>query len=247
MIQTNQIGSLPVDESQKFVSEPPLQTAPNLQTSENDFANWGKELREEVSLETQPLTNEYFLQTPVNTAEDEIFRLDEHIFDFDENQSLAKIPEPNVLEQKTEEIPQDEKFPEYSTMADNNKTTTNETDFNVAAQPQNASIFDFDDLDLLELPPPTKKPVAEVEQEILTESIAENSRTETFDRKEVSASSSEVKTTPEIAEFSPEVIEAITKKIMEKLSDKVIREIAQELTPQAVESVMKEMAQKKTN
>jgi hypothetical protein len=106
-------------------------------------------------------------------------------------------------------------------MADNNKTTTNETDFNVAAQPQNASIFDFDDLDLLELPPPTKKPVAEVEQEILTESIAENSRTETFDRKEVSASSSEVKTTPEIAEFSPEVIEAITKKIMEKLSDKL--------------------------
>jgi CheY-like chemotaxis protein len=252
MIQTNQIGSLPVDESQKFVSEPIHQTEPNLQTSENDFANWGKELKEEVSLETKPLTSEYFQQIPEKSAEDEIFRLDEKVFDFDDDQSLAKTTEPVVSEQKTVEIAQDEKFPEYSTMADNNKYTANETDFNVTAQPQNASIFDFDDLDLLELPPPTKKPTSEVEQEILTESIAENSLTETFDReevspKEVSPTSSEVKAMPEIAEFSPEIIEAITKKIMEKLSDKVIREIAQELTPQAVESAMKEMAQKKTN
>jgi len=246
MIQTNQIGSLPVDESQKFVSETTSQIEPNLQTAENDFANWHKEEKEEISLETQPLTNDYFQQMPVNSAEDEIFGLGEKVFDFDDEQSFTKTTEPDVSEQKTEEIPQDEKFPEHSTMADNNKTTTNETDFNIAAQPQSASIFDFDDLDLLELPPPTKKPTAEVEQEILTESIAENSSTETFDRKDVSAASGEVKAMPEIAEFPPEVIEAITKKIMEKLSDKVIREIAQELTPQAVESVMKEMAQKKT-
>jgi predicted house-cleaning noncanonical NTP pyrophosphatase (MazG superfamily) len=132
-------------------------------------------------------------------------------------------------------------------MAGDNKNIGNEMDFKAAAQPQNDSIFDFDDLDLLELPPLTKKPLPEVEKEILTEIIPENSRGENVNRKEVFATSREVKTLPETMELSPEIIEAITKKIMEKLSDKVIREIAQELTPQAVESVMKEMAQKKTN
>ncbi|HXH69413.1 MAG TPA: response regulator transcription factor [Pyrinomonadaceae bacterium] len=48
MIQTNQIGSLPVDESQKFVSES------NVQTSENNFADSSAGEKKEVSVETQP-------------------------------------------------------------------------------------------------------------------------------------------------------------------------------------------------
>jgi CheY-like chemotaxis protein len=249
MIQTNQIGSLPVNESQKFVSEPTSQTEPNLQKlePENDFASWHKEEKEETSLETQPLTNAYFQQTPVNSAEDEIFGFDEKVFDFDDEKTSSQETKLDMSEQKKQEILPDDKFPEYSTMVNVDKKTVNEMDSEPTVKPQNASIFDFDDLDLLELPPPAKKIAPEVEQEILTEITPENTHEESIDQEEVSAVKSEVKSLPETVEVSPEIIEAITKKIMEKLSDKVIREIAQELTPQAVESVMKEMAQKKIN
>ncbi len=147
MIQTNQIGSLPADESQKFVSEP------NIQTSENNFANQDADEKEEVSLETQPSTAEYFQRMPINSAEDEILWLDEKVFELADEQPVA---------QKTEEF-------------------------------------------------------------------------------------GEKKDSPETANFSHEVIEAIAKKVMEKLSDKVIKEIAQEITPQRIESVIEEMARKKTN
>ncbi len=241
MIQTNQIGSLPVDESQKFVSEP------NLQTSENDFANWDKSEREEVLLDTQPLTNEYFQQKPVNSAEDEIFRLDEKVFDFADEQSFAPETKSDAVEQKTEEIPDDEKFPDYSAMNDDNKNTMSDMDSNITAQPQNASVFDFDDLDLLELPSIEKKPVPVAEQKTIKEEIPESFGAKSDNGKKNPAEFGEKEFSMETTNLSPEVIEAITKKIMEKLSDKVIREIAQELTPQAVESAMKEMAQKKTN
>jgi CheY-like chemotaxis protein/polyhydroxyalkanoate synthesis regulator phasin len=147
MIQTNQIGSLPADESQKFVSEP------NIQTSENNFANQDADEKEEVSVETQHSTAEYFQRMQVDSAEDEILWLDEKIFEFADEQPVA---------QKTEEF-------------------------------------------------------------------------------------GEKKDSPETANFSPEIIEAIAKKVMEKLSDKVIKEIAREITPQRIESVIKEIAQKKTN
>ncbi len=146
MIQTNQIGSLPADESQKFVSEP------NIQTSENNFANQDAD-EKEVSVETQPSTAECFQQMPINSAEDEILRLDEKVFGFADEQSVAQ------------------KIKEFG----------------------------------------------------------------------------EKKDSPETTNFSPEIIEAIAKKVMEKLSDKVIKEIAREITPQTVESVIEEMARKKTN
>ncbi len=144
MIQTNQIGSLPVDESQKFVSES------NVQTSENNFADSSAGEKKEVSVETQPLTLE-------------------------------------------------------------------------------------------------KKPLSAAEQVMTTEEIPENSDTKSADEKKDSAEFGEKKDLPETVNFSPEVIEAIAEKLMEKLSDKVIEEIAQEITPQTVESVIEEMARKKTN
>ncbi len=146
IILINQIGSLPADESQKFVSEP------NSQASENNFTNRDADEKEEVSLETQALPNDYFRRMPINSAEDEILWLDEKVFEFADEQPVA---------QKTEE----------------------------------------------------------------------------FGAK---------KDSTETANFSPEVIEAIAKRVMEKLSDKVIKEIAQEINLKMGESVIEEMERKKT-
>ncbi|HXH69412.1 MAG TPA: hypothetical protein VNI60_03595 [Pyrinomonadaceae bacterium] len=184
---------------------------------------------------------------PINSAEDEILRLDEKIFEFSDEQSVAQKTEPDVSEQETQETSDDKKSPEYSAMPDDNKNTANNTEFNMTAQPRNASVFDFDDLNLLEIPPLEKKPLSAAEQVMTTEEIPENSDTKSVDEKKDSAEFGEKKDLPETVNFSPEVIEAIAEKLMEKLSDKVIKEIAQEITPQTVESVIEEMARKKTN
>jgi DNA-binding response OmpR family regulator/polyhydroxyalkanoate synthesis regulator phasin len=240
MIQTNQIGSLPADESQKFVSEP------NFQTSENNFASQGADENEEVSPENQLSTAEPFQQMPVSSTEDEILQFDEKVFDFADKQPFVQETEPEISEQESQKSLDDKKFPEYSAIADN-KNIANDTEFNMTAQPQNESFFDFDDLNLLDIPPLDKKPLPAADQEARTEEIPENFDTKSISEKNEPAESGENKELTEMTGLSPEVIEAIAKKIMEKLSDKVIKEIAQGITPQTVESVIEEMARKKTN
>jgi CheY-like chemotaxis protein len=238
MIQTNQIGSLPADEMQKFISEP------SVRKSENNFANSGANESPEYSGQTHPSADEDFQQPRTNSTEDDVLSFDESVYEFADEQPAAQEIESNISERKTSD---DTEFPEYSAMMDDNKNTAGKADFNTVVAPQNDSIFDFDDLNLLELPPLVQKPSVKAEQETAVQSNSEKSDAENVAWKNESAEVGEKQELPESAGLSPEIIEAITKKIMEKLSDKVIREIAREVTPQTVESVMKEMARKKTN
>jgi len=237
MIQTNQIGSLPVDETQKFVSES------HFQTSENDFAYPGAN-KKENSEENQPLTAVDFESARMDSTEMETERLDERVFEFANEQPVVQENKFEVLEQETRDGIE---FPDYSSMTDDNENKSSDADFNFTAPPQNAPIFDFDDLDLLELAPLEEKSLPEAEQETTTEEIPEVSETVSVEDRKDSVEFGEKKDSTEMANLSPEVIEAIARKVMEKLSDKVIKEIAQGITPQTVESAIREMAQKKTN
>ena len=237
MIQTNQIGSLPVDETQKFVSEP------HFQTSENDFAYSGA-TEKENSAETQSLTAADFESARMDSAEMETGRLDEKVFEFADEQPDAQE---NVLEFSGQETSDYKEFPDYSSVADDNENASSDADFNVSTQPKNAPVFDFDDLDLLDLSPHEEKSLPETERETMVEKIPGVSETVSVEDKKDSAEFGEKKDSTEMANLSPEVIEAIARKVMEKLSDKVIKEIAQGITPQTVESAIREMAQKKTN
>lgn len=59
--------------------------------------------------------------------------------------------------------------------------------------------------------------------------------------EEVEPSTPELRSTePEIAEPSPEFIELVAQRVIEKLSDKTVREIAQETVPRIAEKLMRE-------
>jgi DNA-binding response OmpR family regulator len=240
MIQTDQIGSLPEDETQKFISEQAAETA------KNDFSFQNNYKTEEISLETQPLTGNYFQQNPPNSTDDEILGLDEKIFDFSKEPSFAQENKSNVTQNNAPETTK-EVMPTASTLTTENKNIMSDTNSNQASQTPNASIFDFDDLDLLDLPPVEKKNVSIESEQTIIEEIPETAAPQNVEVKQEPAKPVEKESSKEMTNLSPEVIEAITKKIMEKLSDKVIREIVQEVTPQTVESVIREMTEKKTN
>jgi hypothetical protein len=226
MIQTNQIGSLPADETQKFISEP------QSQTTENNFPNWGAD--EEALVKTESFNTEDFELIPMNSTKTEVSQFDEKIFEFTNEQPFA--PETSS-EFSAQAAPSTQKFPEYSPVNDD-KNTARDAALNVPPRASNAPIFDFDDLDLLELPPRAKKPLPDVEQESVIEEIPQKPEEVIVEAKQNST---------ETTTLSPEIIEAIAKRVIEKLSDTVVKGIAQELTPQAVEAMIKETAQKKAN
>lgn len=226
MIQTNQIGSLPADETQKFVSEP------QYQTSQNNSANWGA--NEEGSEKTESFDAEDFEPIRMNSMKGKVPQFDEKIFEFADEQPSAREAKPEFEEQKTNA----KEFPDYSAV-NIDKNTASETNFNVTAKSADASFFDFDDLNLLDIPPPpAKKPLPKVEPKPVIEEVPQKREETIVEDKEDST---------ETTTLSPEVIEAIAKRVIEKLSASVVREIAHELTPQAVEAMIKETAQKKTN
>lgn len=240
IIQTNQIGSLPTDEMQKFVFEPNLQTPENsFADSENHFAFSGADVNvdanKEDSTETQSFNPHSFEPTPINSTGAEVSPLGEMVYDFADDQPFAPETASDVSEQPKQET------------ADDDKNMMSETDFDSAAQTQNDSFFDFDDLNFLEIPPLTKKPVPEAKPEVPTKSVSENSAVQPVPEIIEPPKPSENADVAPAANFSPEIIEAIAKRVVAELSDKVVREIAREITPQMTESIIREMARKKTN
>jgi DNA-binding response OmpR family regulator len=225
MIQTNQIGSLPADESQKFISEP------QSQTPVNNFTNWGAD---EDLVETRSFNPDDFEPVRTDSTKAEVSQLDDKIFQFEDEQPFTPEIKPEFSAKTT---PDAKKFPEYSAISDE-KNMASGANFKASAQIPDASFFDFDDLNLLEVPQIAKKPLPKVEPETVVEQIPEEPEESIVEEK---------KDSTETTNLSPEVIEAIAKRVIEKLSGAVVREIAHELTPQAVEAMIKETAQKKAN
>lgn len=236
IIQTNQIGSLPADEMQRFVFEPNLQTSDkDFAGSENNFANSNAVVNKEDSTETQTFNPDAFESTPVNSIDAEISPLDEKVYEFVDDQPFVLETEPDVSEQPAMET------------SDNNKNMMSETNFDSAPQAKNDSFFDFDDLNFLDIPPLVKKPLPEAQPEVTAEQIPESFAAETIEENKEPAEAEEKTDAAPTANFSPEIIEAIAKRVVAELSDKVVREIAREITPQMTESIIREMARKKTN
>jgi CheY-like chemotaxis protein len=117
-------------------------------------------------------------------------------------------------------------------------------------QPKTASLLEFDDDDFLELPPlfddeeefepqaketapQTAAPVAAAETAAAAEPVA---APETFQ----SGGATEYS-----AQFPPELIEAVARRVVEKLSDSAVREIAWEVVPQQAELIIKKMVEEK--
>lgn len=242
MIQTDQIGSLPADESQKFISEP------NFQFSDNYLTDQNSDAKESIA-KFEPANTIETQKAPTYSDEDELLKFDEKVFDFTaENPTpkTAAIAEPsNQNQQNQSNI---EKFPEYSAFSNDNNAMTDNNFSDSKPFSTNDSIFDFDDLNLLDLPPVEKKTAPVAEEEPIIEQVSAPPVVEptaaTLPEPEELIEKYDSK---ESTTLSTELIEAIAQRVMEKLSDKVVKEIVQGVSPQTVESLIKEMAQKKAN
>ena len=107
--------------------------------------------------------------------------------------------------------------------------------------PEVASILESDDDDILQLPPIESDYEDEDEEEppvteASSENLAETSPVETSEETGSLINSSQI---------SPELIEAIANRVVEKLSEKAVKEVAWEVVPQMTELIVTKMAEEK--
>jgi DNA-binding response OmpR family regulator len=249
MIQTNQVGSLPVDETQKYMSEAQAEEETRA-TDENlinepiyaDFEAHGNlEIKNDSGL-TQPSSEEDLQLLPSEEIEksggamvynfaDESARSNQQT---GQNQAMSTGKIPEIEEFSDETKPQSERR--------ESSTAQNEKFFGGASQPPAAASNSmFDDMDLLELP--SYKPRVSFGGSAAGTQTARTSEPAILETGEKSVNATE--RVNQFSRLSPEMIEALAQKVAEKISDKMIREIAWELVPQLTATLMKRMSEEK--
>jgi CheY-like chemotaxis protein len=229
MIQANQVGGFQFDETHKFESQP-----------EPETENYGK---------TQPLSAEEFDEINSYPAQEPTDLSEQNISGFT-GQEESETQEYHVEETK-EFSPADES--EFSAQANESQAPP---------APERDSALELDDMNLLELPPrksfaavAPSTPVVEEKEFVpaveTTDSIEETSPeiAETVETSELVSSDAEddapASETAQVGNLSPEIIDAIAAKVVEKISDQVIREIAWEVVPQMTDLIVKRLAEEK--
>jgi CheY-like chemotaxis protein len=219
MIQASPYSNFQFDETRKYKSQP-----------DADFEDYGK---------TQPLSTEGLAEiNSYQTQETKGFS-DSDSNDFDGRE-----------ENRENELAADEsETKEFS--ADENEFSSQAREYESTPIGGRSPILDLDDMDLLELPPRRIFPVAAPSQPafqdnfvppaVETVETTPEETTETVKAQENEPASDASPT----ANLSPEIIDAIAAKVVEKISDKVIREIAWEVVPQMTDLIVKRMAEEK--
>ncbi|MEP7038103.1 MAG: response regulator [Acidobacteriota bacterium] len=274
MIQTDQIGSLPVDEARKFesnsASEKPFFELPQMTLKKPYEFDTETSVKEEDVSKTQPLSTAEFNKITSEPANENA----EKASDFAVKPSFSKryiIEEPKVPKKEPSE---------NQIFSDENQFAPVEETPETYSTSRQTELLNFDDFNLLELPMFEDEEFSSgVEQEvtndfegqlfgqmpetseILHEATSEKSKETNEILEETSApipesvevsqisSENEIETREPIAQaisFSPELIEAIASRVAEKISERAVREIASEVTPQMVELIIKRMAKEET-
>ena len=214
-IQTNQIGSLPADEAQRFSADFPVEGSSRISAGEPFENSFSYKSEAEDWAKTQPLTAEESSAANFVSDEYETAPLDAEIYEAADEQIFQSE---NTDSEKSENI----------------KT---------AAATQNFS-WDFDELNLLELPYDEDGDKQFNNQETADKNEPEIAETETDkpDAQESVVQEPAAAAPPQI-NISPELIEQIAARVAEKLSDKVIGAITREFVPQMSDLIAKELAQ----
>ncbi|MBA3631445.1 MAG: response regulator [Acidobacteria bacterium] len=231
MIQTNQIGSLPADEAQKFSSDSAAESATEdfRQPSETGFRNLaGYETPEETSAKTQPLSIAELDKLNFDSSVTNSAASDEKVYELADGQNFAdkeaadriKAAQPDAEDNPpvSEQIITDETKDEQSFST---QTSGGESDY--ATLEKNSETFP---------PPETVAPLYSDDLNRLDQPKPETE--ENFQK-------TDNQTQPN--DFSPELIEAIANKVAENITDKVVREIARELAPQIASLLVRQMNQ----
>jgi CheY-like chemotaxis protein len=254
MIQANQVGATAYDESYKFESQPDEKTE-----------NYGK--TQPLSAEELSEINSYHPSEPTDLSKQPIYgftgETENRGHDYaDEETDSADTQEfsadENEFSGETDEIQ-----PPPMTAA---ASVLELDEMNLLELPPRQSFFSN-----VPAPPvfgdnfvPSAEPI-DIADETFEEEEAPNEAAETDEAETIEAGSgeaesdevesNEVETAPEesavsaeslqTANFSPEIIDAIAAKVVEKISDKVIREIAWEVVPQMTDLIVKRLAEEK--
>ncbi len=268
MIQTDQIGSLPVDEARKFETNStvgkPIFELPEM-TLKKPYSDFDAEIsvEEDVS-KTQPLTNAEVDEITSNSANSDVEKSSDSV-------EKPYFPQRYIIEEKK---PARNQTSSETLFAGKNQSAPIEENQESYSTSRPTELLNLDDFNLLELP---MFEVEEVSADIegqFSEQMPDALETseamfeETTEKPEISetpeetpatmpesveisqtSSENEMKTREPIAQaisFAPELIEAIASRVAEKISEKAVREIASEVTPQMVELIIKRMAEEKT-
>ena len=245
MIQTDQIGSLPVDETQKFMTNAPTEELDERSISKPSYADF------EIPRSFEATAADFGQRHSVGEQSFQAYSAEEStqtssatVYDFagensgsnqesDENQTISK-EETLEIEEFQNEPAMAESETRGNSLLEDEKSFGDEKSFEISP-PASASALNFDDLDLLELP--TFKPQSAFQN------AAGTKTSETAAVKGSEKSGGE--RINQFSRLSPEMIETIAQKVAEKISDKAIREIAWELVPQLTAAIIKKMEQEK--
>ncbi len=255
IIQTNQIGSVPVDDVVKFKSDSPI---PRIFVDDEIFE--------------QPSTQYEIVEQKTVYDFDTSFA-EEPKLDFDEIHSETTSGESwNEPDSDEEDEPTD--LNNDSSESENifEKILFDQTDSvqdvnfenNVSSEVSMSDEFadiDLDELNLLELPPLILETAEETQEKMQVVEQPENSpianQFDFEDFQNVKNSPAELDSTEinqantddierQIKDLvSPEIVEMITKKVVERLSEIAVREVAWEVVPQMADLIIKELAKEK--
>jgi CheY-like chemotaxis protein len=285
MIQTSQVGSLPVDEIQKFIADSTAGTGSGTAAGSefNDEFDFYRTVEAEEDFgKTAPLDIEdlraFSASSAGNANGATIYEIvpEETV----ETNAAAQIDDEQFSTQdasvSTENYAsKEQKLAESNASSPQTALKENRADFtpNVSDAPD----FLFDDMNLLDLPPVTARdeptenhssvkslmeyqskntgetveqsaetePSLQFENQSKFELVAETEKnvvTESADEGKINA---DAEIERQIAALSPELIEAIVRRVAEKMSDKAIREIAWEVVPQMTDLIVRRMAEEK--
>ncbi|MDQ6786248.1 MAG: response regulator [Acidobacteriota bacterium] len=232
-IEINQIRSLPADESQKFSSRLPVELS-----GKTDSISAEQSTNENAS---EPVTDETFQS--------------ENTTDVSENSASSFFETSTDFKQNS---------------IDASENVSGEKDKKDASANGDISLLELDDINLLDLSPVTgdgvldfqdetidiikpfeqdaredfAPPVREFQPEASPETLIQSSDSQENVEQKTDMTATQSFDT---ANLSPEIIDAIATRVVEKLSDKVIREIAWEVVPQLADLIIQKMAQDKLN
>ena len=203
IVITNQIGSLPTDEAQKFEYKPPDESPveeTNL-TSQEQSAAFESSAEDET--EDEWITTQHSFEQE-RGKEDTEYTLDK--------ESALRDVKNYEFDGEIDFAEEDITIESEQNFNERNKTSA------TSSTSKTALALDFDNFNLLELPQP-KKESAPGQSEIGTAEIF-------VQQKEINADSTR------FDGLSPEMIEAIADKVVEKMSDQVIKKIVNEVVSQ---------------
>lgn len=295
MIQTNQVGSLPVDEIQKFIADSTAGISESAgRAYASDFDLYRNVEPEDDFGKTEPLDIEDLRAFSAGSGGPSggaaVYEIADA--DIDENFPIGLNDEPfstqATYQESNQEIGQETTLEtnliadnyglsreqvETNSDADSSSQMSPESDAAFAPPYSEAPDFLFDDLDLLELPPvepwaasPENQSPDELQtdyqyenaveltrQDLETQHSAEFENSVEFGQRAeaeteidlVNDTGGQSEIDRQIAALSPELIEAIARRVAERMSDKAIREIAWEVVPQMTDLIVRRMAEEK--